>query len=119
MKIKLPNGLDFELDENLDMESKLQKVEYLLNKYDSDIVSNWNGSNVKFFVDSLANYLVWHKEDREIGKRGKEDKSILSKKKTEKLVRYKKTSKEINFSDLNKEQRYLLFGEEVRGNENE
>lgn len=119
MKIKLPNGTDFELNDNLDINGKLKEVERLVNEWQSEITSNWNGNNVKYFIDSLSNYLVWHKEDREIGKRGKEDKDVLSKKKTEKLVRYKKTSKEINFSDLNKEQRYLLFGEEIRGNKNE
>lgn len=80
---------------------------------------NWEKNQIKFFLDSLANYLVWHKENREEGKRGSEDKEILSRKKMEKMVRFKKTSKEVNFSDLSKSQHESLFGESFGGSKDE
>jgi hypothetical protein len=111
MKIQLPNGQQTTLDENISLEEKLDVVDELLNEWDKIIHSNWESNGIKFFIDSLSNYLVWHKEDREKGKRGKEDKEILSKKKVEKLHKYKKTSREINFSDLPKTSKDLLLGE--------
>lgn len=77
--------------------------------------SNWHSSSVKFFLDTLANYLVWHKETEE---KGREDKFVLSRKKMEKLVRHKKTSKTTNFTDLPSELKETLLGE-VRGTNND
>lgn len=110
MKIQLPSGKQRTLDENISLEDKKKIVEDLTEEWMYVIRLNWHSNSVKYFLDSLANYLVWHKE-REEGKRGEEDKEILSKKKMEKMVKFKKTSKTINFSDLSKEQSELLFGE--------
>jgi len=108
MKIQLPNGQQHILDENIPMEEKLQIVDELTEEWMPTLRKNWNSNSVKFFLDSLGNYLVWHKEPEE---KGREDKEVLSRKKMEKMVRFKKTSKTVNFSDLSKEQRNLLFGE--------
>lgn len=115
MKIQLPNGQQHNLDDGISLDEKKQVVEDLVEEWRSIIMLNWHSNGVKFFLDSLANYLVWHKEAEEIGY---QDKDVLSKKRTERLVRYKKTSKEINFSDLNPNQKEVLFGE-VRGADNE
>lgn len=111
MNIQLPNGQKIILDENISLEEKLQKVEDLSSEWMPIIKLNWHSKSIKFFLDSLVNYLVWHKEDREEGKRGKEDREILSRKKLEKMARFKKTSKEVNFSDLSSRDKELLFGE--------
>lgn len=113
MNIQLPNGQQQTLDENITIEEKKKVVNDLVDEWDSVISERWNSNSVKFFLDTLANYLVWHKEEKE---KGKEDKFVLSRKKTEKLVRFKKTSKTINFTDLNNEIKEKLFGE-TRGAE--
>ncbi len=108
MKIQLPNGQNYILDENITLEEKMKVVESLTETWRKIIISNWHSNSVKFFLDSLVNYLVWHKEPEE---KGQEDKEILSRKKVEKMTKFKKTSKTINFTDLSEQDRELLFGE--------
>lgn len=108
MKIQLPNGQQQQLDENISLADKKKLVEDLTEEWYPILKRNWNSNSVKFFLDTLANYLVWHKEDEE---KGKEDKEVLSRKKMEKMVKFKKTSKQVNFSDLSAEDKELLFGE--------
>ncbi|UUV46680.1 hypothetical protein [Bacillus phage vB_BanS-Thrax4] len=108
MKIQLPDGKQKTLDENITLEEKKKIVEDLTEKWMYVLRLNWHSNSVKYFLDSLANYLVWHKEEDQ---KGTEDKEILSRKKLEKMSKMKKTSKQINFSDLSKEQHELLFGE--------
>lgn len=111
MELKLPNGEEVKLDENITITEKLNIVEVLVCEWETYCIENWNNYNVKFFLDGLSNYLVWHKEDREKDKRGKEDKFILSKKKVEKLTKFKKDSKYVNFSDLNNNEKGMLLGD--------
>lgn len=113
MKIQLPNGRQHNLEESITLEEKLKIVESLTEEFHEIIIKNWNSNSVKFFLDSLTNYLVWHKE---IEEKGSEDKEILSRKKVEKLTRYKKTSKQINFTDLSVDLKESLLGE-TRGAE--
>src|SRR5690606_18140445 len=110
MKIQLPNGQKSNLDENISFEEKLQIVEDLVEEWMPVIILNWHSNSIKFFLDSLSNYLVWHKEEDENGYKGYEDKEILSRKKMEKLIRFKKDSKQINFTDLSKEHKESLLG---------
>ena len=114
MKIQLPNGQQLILDEHISIEEKLQIVESLTEEFMTTIKMNWHSNSVKFFLDSLTNYLVWHKEKEEFGR---EDKEVLSRKKMEKMVKFKKTSKTTNFSDLSKKDVEKLIGE-GRGDEN-
>lgn len=111
MDLKLPNGKEIILDENLNITEKIDIVNSLVEEWENFCIENWTNYNVKFFLDNLSNYLVWHKEDREKDKRGKEDKFILSKKKVEKLTKFKKNSKCINFSDLNNNEKGMLLGD--------
>lgn len=97
LKIQLPDGREKNLDENISLEEKVKVVEELSEEFLSTIQRNWNSNSVKFFLDSLANYMVWHKESEE---KGLEDKEIMSRKKMEKLIRMKKTSKSLPFSSL-------------------
>lgn len=108
MKIQLPNGQQHVLDETISLEEKLKVVEDLTEEFAELIKLNWHSNSVKFFLDTLANYIVWHKEP---DKKGREDKKVLSRKKMEKMVRFKKTSKTTNFSDLSAFDAEKLFGE--------
>lgn len=111
VKIQLPDGRNHDLDENLSLEEKLKAVEQLTIEWMPAIKKGWNNNTVKFFLDSLANYIVWHKENREEGKKGTEDKFVLSKKKVDKMSNYRKDSKTINFSDLSPSDREILLGD--------
>lgn len=115
VKIQLPNGQQHKLDESLSLTEKIVVVKELTEEWMPVILRNWQNDSVKYFLDSLSNYLNWHKEPSEVGK---EDKIVLSRKKIEKLVRYKKTSKTTNFTDLSSTNKELLLGES-RGNHDE
>lgn len=108
MKITLPNGKEKILNDHISIEKKLEIVSELSEEFTVITRYNWDGDSVKFFLDSLASYLVWHKEPED---KGTEDKEILSVKKLEKMNRFKKTSKTVNFSDLSRKDAELLFGE--------
>ena len=110
MKIQLPNGEKHILDESITIYEKLQVTIEFTEMYMDIILDNWESNSVRFFLDSLSNYLQWHKEPEE---KGREDKYILSRKKMEKMVRFKKTSKSINFSDMKREHQEILGLEEV------
>lgn len=107
MKIQLPDGKRINLDENISLEEKKKIVNELLEKWCSVCNMNWDSNSIKFFLDALANYLVWHKEQKE---KWKEDKEILSIKKIEKMTG-KRKSNTINFTDLPKFYKETLFGE--------
>jgi hypothetical protein len=113
VKIQLPDGRQHTLDENVSLKQKLEVVEDLVNEWMPIIQQNWNSNSIKFFLDSLSNYLVWHKEQEE---KGLEDKKVLSRKKLEKMSKFKKTSKTVNFTDLSSKDNERLFGE-TRGAE--
>ena len=115
VKIQLPNGQQHRLDEGLSLKEKIAVVTELTEEWMPVIINNWQNDSVKYFLDSLSNYLNWHKEPSEVGKEGKE---VLSRKKIEKLVRFKKTSKTINFTDLPSLNKEILLGE-PRGNQDE
>lgn len=108
VKIQLPNSTRIELDNNLSLEEKKRLVEELIEEWKPIIESGWESNSVKYFLDSLTNYLVWHKEEED---KGKEDKYIMSKKKLDKLSNHRKDSKTINFSNLNMKDKEMLFGE--------
>jgi hypothetical protein len=112
MKIQLPNGQRQELSDGLSLDNKIKVVEDLTEEWLEVIEKNWDSNSVRFFLDSLANYLVWHKE---IEDDKTEDKEVMSKNKTNRLHRGRK---DIPFSSLNSQQRELLFGE-TRGADNE
>lgn len=118
MKIQLPNGEQAELNESLTLEEKMEVVNTYTQEWEDSISANWEKNQIKFFLDTLSNYLVWHKEPEiKHAGAGSEDKEILSRKKLEMMSKFKKTSKTINFSNLNKQDSGLLLGE--GDNENE
>jgi len=111
MKIQLPNGQRHELDDGISLDEKVKVVEDLVNEWRNIIRLNWDSNSVRFFLDSLSNYLVWHKE---IPNDITEDKEVMSRNKTNRLHRGRV---DIPFSSLNSHQKELLFGES-RGAEN-
>lgn len=111
MKIQLPDGQKHNLDEEISLEEKIREVERLTSQWIDVILENWESNSIRFFLDSLANYLVWHKEDvNDIT----EDKEVMSKNKTNRLHRGRKDTP---FSSLGTKDKEMLFGE-VRGVEN-
>jgi hypothetical protein len=104
MKIQLPDGQRHILDECISLEEKLQVVEELTETWMPTLLLNWDSNSVKFFLDSLTNYLVWHKEPNE----SRHDKEVMSKNKTNRMLRGRKDTL---FSDLSKADSEKLFGE--------
>lgn len=107
MKIQLPNGKKHSLDDGISLGEKIKAVESLIKEWNEVIIINWNSDSVKFFLDSLSNYLVWHKENQSSIK---EDKEVMSKNKTNRLHRGRN---DIPFSSLSNRDREYLFGEIV------
>lgn len=110
MKIQLPNGKQHVLKDDITLEEKVKVVEELTEQWKSEIENSWDSNAVKFFLDSLSNYLVWHKDNEDANK---EDKEVMSKNKTNRLYRGRKDTP---FSSLSKKDRSNLFGE-ARGRE--
>lgn len=108
MKIQLPNGENHTLEDGVSLQEKVRIVEQLTEEWMPIIRLNWYSNSIKYFLDSLANYLVWHKE---LDEKGNEDKEILSRAKLEQMHKFKKRSKSVNFTDLSLDQKELLFGE--------
>ncbi|UGO51096.1 hypothetical protein PQE70_gp262 [Bacillus phage vB_BanS_Nate] len=105
MKIQLPDGKQKTLDENITLEEKKKIVEELTEKWRPICRLNWYSDTIKYFLDSLSNYLVWHKEEEE---KQAEDKEVLSRNKTNRLHRGRK---DVPFSCLSEKDKELLFGE--------
>lgn len=110
MKIQLPNGQRLTLDENISLDEKRQVVEDLTIEWSATIEMNWHSTSVKFFLDNLANYLVWHKEEED---KNKQDKEVLSVKRIEEMEG-KRQARSIPFTSLSKTQKEA-FGMEGEG----
>lgn len=101
MKIQLPNGERLTLDEHITLDEKKQIVEELTETWLPTIELNWHSQSVKFFLDNLANYLVWHKEEED---RNKQDKEVLSVKRIEEMEG-KRQARSIPFTSLSQAQK--------------
>lgn len=104
MKIQLPNGQKLALDLEISIEAKLQLVEDLTNEWHTTISRNWDSKSVRFFLDGLANYLVWHKEEED---KQKQDKEVLSIRKVEQMEGKRKANS-VPFSSLSTTKKDLL-----------
>jgi len=106
VKVQLPDGERINLNEDLTIEEKLSIVFELTKQWRhiTDDKKNKNSNSVIFFLDGLANYLVWHKEDEE---KNKQDKEVLSIKKVEQMVG-KRKGNSVPFSSLSVTQRENL-----------
>lgn len=104
MKIQLPNGNRLTLEENITIDEKLKIVEDLTNEWHSTIEKNWDSNSVRFFLDGLANYLCWHKEQDD---KNRQDKEVLSVWKVEKMEGKRKANS-TPFSSLSVSQKETL-----------
>lgn len=106
VKVQLPDGERINLNEDLTIEEKLSIVFELTKQWRhiTDDKKNKNSNSVIFFLDGLANYLVWHKEEEE---KNKQDKEVLSIKKVEQMVG-KRKGNSVPFSSLSVTQRENL-----------
>lgn len=104
MRIQLPNGEKTTLDGNVGLDKKIEIVNELCSEWSEEIEQNWDSLTIRFFLDNLANYLVWHKEEED---KGNEDKEVLSVRKVEEMSG-KRKSRSIPFTSLSKPQRESL-----------
>lgn len=104
MKIQLPNGEKITLDVNLSLENKKKVVEELTTEYAEVSIRNFNSNTIRFFLDGLGNYLVWHKEEED---KHQQDKEVLSIKRVEQMEGRRK-SPSIPFTDLSVTHKELL-----------
>lgn len=104
MKIQLPNREKLTLDENLSLEEKVSLVEDLLAEWDESIRGNWDSDSTRYFLDNLANYIIWHKEEEV---KNKEDKDVLSIWKVEKMEGKRKANS-LPFSSLSVAQKEMM-----------
>lgn len=111
MKIQLPNGERLTLSNDLSIEEKMHLVEEMIARWDESIQKNWNSESIIYFLDGLANYIVWHKEDEQ---KNKQDKIVLSVKRVSQM-KGKRKSMSLPFSSLPILERELLGLEVQKG----
>lgn len=104
MKIQLPNGQKIKLDDNLPINEKISLVEDIISKWDEVIICNWDSTSIRYFLDGLSNYLVWHKDEESKKKQDKDVISILKMKK----MNGKKKNNTVPFSGLSSTNKELL-----------
>lgn len=95
MKLKCPDGKEIILDDNLDLSEKFQLIKNIANMYDLYITGNWESSSVKFFLNGLSNYIIYHKELDS----SNTNSDIMSKSRIKKLKKFDKNN--VLFSELN------------------
>lgn len=100
MKIQLPDGKKILLKDNISLEEKMEIVEQLVDEW-RDVIKEdrrtWFSNVVKYFLDSLASYLVWHKDENN---KGKHDKEVITLRRAKKLKNKKDNNIEVYFADL-------------------
>lgn len=111
MLIKLPNGEERELSNDLPIEEKIELCDELVIEFDEYIHQSWGEHSVSYFLTGLANYLCWHKDEENY--RDKE-KGILSNNREKVMDRSKyhgRFRKDTVFADLSAGQEFSIFGE--------
>lgn len=107
MIIRLPDGRRHKLDKHLSLEEKCEVVIRLIEDWNSEIHLNWESNSIKYFLNQLSDYLVWHKEDEDVGK---EDKDVISERKNVEMIG-KKRGMSTPFTNLSNSLKNKLFGE--------
>lgn len=111
MIIKLPNGEEKELDNNISIEEKKKICSELIEEFDEHLYSSWGKQSTTYFLTGLANYLCWHKDEENY--RDKE-KGILSNSREKQMERKRyhgRWRKDTLFSELNNSDEMTIFGE--------
>lgn len=110
MRIRLPNGEERELDNDISIDKKKELCEELLLEFDSEITSAWETHPVRYFLNGLSNYLCWDKTHYYRDK----EKGILSNSREKQMerVRYHgRWRKDTIFTDLQAGDELTIFGE--------
>ena len=102
MNLRCPDGKKIVLDENLSLDEKKDVANELLKKYYQYVCCSWGTESVNYFLNGLANYLIYH---REVGDYS-HDKDVLSKRKMSKLKKYDKNN--VLMTELSLEERVNL-----------
>lgn len=108
--VKLPNGEEKKLDNDLDIEDKIKICEELIDEFDEDIVEYSSQHKIIYFLNGLANYICWHKEEERTDK----ENNILSNNREKVMSRKKyhgRYRKDTLFSDLGTKDEIRIFGE--------
>lgn len=111
--ISLPNGEERELSNTLSLAEKMEICENLVIEFDAYIEESRDSQPVIYFLNGLANYICWHKND--ISERDR-DRGILSNEKEKLVTRNRYHSayrKDIVFSDMTAKEEMDIFGEMV------
>lgn len=111
MIIKLPDGEEVELDNNITIEEKRDICAGLVEEYDNEIHTMWGKQSISYFLNGLSNYLCWHKDESNY--RDKE-KGILSNSREKQMDRNRyhgQWRKDIPFTDLKGSDEITIFGE--------
>lgn len=101
MNLRLPNGNDIKLDNNLNKDERLQLVNGLLEEWQIYFIEHWNQSNVRVCLDILSGYICSSTIEKH-----KEDKYIMSRVKFKRMIKGNK--KQVNFSNLDPQLKYLF-----------
>lgn len=110
MIIRLPNGEERKLDKELPIEEKIEICEKLIEEFDDDIVEYFNQHKISYFLNGLAGFICWHKDDERTDK----ENGILSNSREKQMDRKRyhgRYRKDIPFTDLNGADEIKIFGE--------
>lgn len=111
MMISLPNGEERKLSNDITLEEKMEICEKLVEEFSDDIDSAIKTHPIRYFLNGLANYLCWHKEEE--ADRDKYN-GILSNGREKQMDRKRyhgRYRKDIVFTDLNAGDELAIFGE--------
>lgn len=114
MKLTLPNGTERELRNDICIEDKVGLCDDLIIEFEEYLLDYKDKPSVQYFLNGMANYLCWHKEDVENYRDHDKDRGILSNEREKLIERNKYHSnyrKDKVFTDLSMNDNLYLFGE--------
>lgn len=111
MIIALPNGEERKLDNDIPLSKKIELCENLIEEFDEYITSSWKNHKVSYFLNGLANYICWHKEEDVDWDKHKGILSNSREKQMERTRYHGRYRNDTVFTDLNKSEELKIFGE--------
>lgn len=109
--ISLPNGEERKLSNDNTIEQKVEVCNSLLKEFDDYILDSSGSPNVTYFLNGLANYLCWHKNDNTERDRQNGIMSNGKEKEMERKRYHGRYRKDTLFSDLSLSDEIKIFGE--------
>lgn len=110
MIIKLPNGEERTLSNDDCLDKKLSTCRELIEEFDEYIMDSWENHSVNYFLNGLANYICWHKEEEYTDK----ENNILSNSREKQMSKKRyhgRYRKDTLFTDLSSKDELEIFGE--------